>query len=130
MASAEDFAPRRRVAKGPKRPQYLQHPELDKFMMMLTTVLGEISSLRDRLDTHEALVELGQMPTAAAVEAFELDEGRRAARDDRRTALLRRVFRPLLEELEAARFALSERELEAVLAETATQEPAAPPVAG
>jgi hypothetical protein len=123
MSSDPGFAPRRRLAKGPKRPQYLGNPDLDKFMMMMTSVLAELSGLRDRLDTHEALAEQGAVATEAAVEAYELDTERRARRESRREALLRRVFRPLLEELEAARLTLSERELEKVLNEEQTDQP-------
>jgi len=125
MASSDEFVRRRRMAKGPKRPQYLQNPELDKFMMMLTALMAEVSTLRDRIDTHEALAEQGKVATQATVEAFELDEARRAEREQRRGATLARVFRPLLEELEAARLALSTRELEEVLVETGANEAAA-----
>ncbi len=122
MTSAPEFAPRRRVAKGPKRPQYLQNPELDKFMMMITSLMAEVSTLRDRIDTHEALAEAGTVATRSAVEAYELDTGRRDEREVARGAMLNRVFRPLLEELEAARLALSTRELEDVLASTEASE--------
>lgn len=122
MTSTTEFAPRRRVAKGPKRPQYLQNPELDKFMMMITSLMAEVSTLRDRLDTHEALAEAGTVATRGAVEAYELEAGRRDEREAARGAMLNRVFRPLLEELEAARLALSTRDLEDVLASTEASE--------
>jgi len=86
-------------------------------MMMMTAMLAEITALRDRVDTHEALAAAGEVASPAAVEAFELDAPRQAAREARRAAVLTRVFRPLLEELEVARLALSPQQLEQVLAE-------------
>jgi len=111
------LAPRKRVAKGPRRPQYLENPELDKFMMMMTAMLSEISSLRDRLDTHEALAKRGAAIVPEAVEVYTPTAEERALRERRRDAMLSRVFRVLLEELEEAKTALSTADLETVLSE-------------
>jgi hypothetical protein len=111
------LAPRKRVAKGPRRPQYLENPELDKFMMMMTAMLSEISSLRDRLDTHEALAKRGHAIVPDAVEVYRPTPEERALRERRRDAMLSRVFRILLEELEEAQTALGAADLETVLAE-------------
>jgi hypothetical protein len=116
------IAPRKRVAKGPKRPEYLQNPELDKFMMMFTALLAEVSALRDRIDTYEALAKAGQPATTEAVEAYALSEEQRAARETRRDAMLGRVFRILLAEQEAARGALSSTLLDEVLNEDIAQD--------
>lgn len=100
------------MARGPKRPVYLGDPDLDRVMMMLTALAGEVSALRDRIDTHERLALAGQVATAAAVEAYagasEVSEHRATAR----AAMLNRVFRVLFEELELAHRAdaLSEEE--------------------
>jgi CHASE3 domain sensor protein len=107
--------PRKRVAKGPKRPDYLQNPEFDKFMMMFTALLAEISALRDRLDTCEALAKAGLPATTEAIEAYALSKQERAVRETRRAAMLDRVFRILMEDREAARDALDRTMLEAVL---------------
>jgi hypothetical protein len=115
--AAKIVTPRKRVAKGPRRPQYLQTVEQDKFMFMLGALLSEVSAIRDRLDTHEALAGLGRPITAAEVEAYQITDERQQARSAERDAMLRRVFRVLLEELEEARESLSSKELEAVLAE-------------
>jgi hypothetical protein len=116
MAESE-IKPRRRVAKGPKRPQYLANAELDKFMMMFTALLAEFSAMRDRMDTYEALAAAGRPISPAEVEAYEVSEADIQAREERRQALLNRVFRVLLEELEEARLAISQRDLETVLTE-------------
>jgi hypothetical protein len=115
------IAPRKRVAKGPKRPQYLQNPELDKFMMMFTALLADVSAIRDRLDTHERLAKLGKVATPEEVEAFKVDAEVQADREKQRDAMLSRVFRILLEELEAARDSLSTKLLEEVLEDDAAK---------
>jgi len=89
--------PRPRRARGQDRPTYLA-PDLDRVVIMFTGLMAEVSALRDRLDTHEALAETGAVATQVAVEAFELDAERRIARDARRDAMITRVLRVLYEE--------------------------------
>ncbi len=92
---------RRRFAKGPKRPAYLRTEDTDRLFFTLVNALGEISALRDRLDTHEALAEQGIMPTRDAVEAYRADEARDLMRRNDRAMTLRRVFRVIMEDYEA-----------------------------
>jgi hypothetical protein len=95
--------PRKRVAIGPPRPQYLNSPDADKVVMMLLALAADVSALRDRLDTHEALAEKGVQPTPKKVEAFKLDDRRRSQRESQRQAMIRRVLRVLTEEVDAIR---------------------------
>lgn len=95
--------PRKRVAIGPPRPQYLDSPDADKVLMMLLALAADVSALRDRLDTHEALAEKRVAPTSQRVEAYKLDAKRRGMREQRRHALLKRVLRVLTEEVDAIR---------------------------
>lgn len=102
QAPSPERAPRLRVARGPKRPDYMGNRDLDRFMMMFTALMAEVSALRERLDTHELLAAAGQVATPEAIEAFDPpapDVARRAATRD---AMLRRVLRVALEELEEA----------------------------
>lgn len=92
--------PRLRVARGPRRPDYLGNRDLDRFMMMFTTLIGEVSALRDRIDTHELLAAAGQVATPDAIESFIPEPGDTIRRSDAREAMLRRIFRVALEELE------------------------------
>jgi hypothetical protein len=96
-------SPRKRVAKGPPRPQYLDSPDVDKVVIMLMALAAEVSVLRDRLDTHEGLAESGTAATAMAVEQFALTEQRQAARELQRQAMLRRLLRVLTEEVDELR---------------------------
>ena len=94
--------PRRRFARGQSRPTYLQPTDVDAVMMMLVALMSEVLSLRDRIDTHEALAETGVVATDDAVEAFELTRERHARREERRHAMLKRVLRVITEERDAA----------------------------
>ncbi len=96
-------APRRRVAKGPPRPQYLESPDVDKVVIMLLALAAEVSALRDRVDTHEALAEGGNTPTGRAVEGYALPAERQSERETRRQAMLHRVLRVLAEEVDGLR---------------------------
>lgn len=95
-------SPRLRVARGPKRPDYLGDRDLDRIMMMFTALIGEVSALRDRLDTHEMLAAQGQVATAQAIDAFDPPAEAVMRRSEQREAMLRRIFRVALEELEQA----------------------------
>ena len=94
--------PRRRFARGQSRPNYLSPTDNDQLLIMLVTLMSEVSALRDRLDTHEAVAELGGEVTTAAIEAYELTAHRAAERELNRQAMLRRVLRVVTEERDAA----------------------------
>lgn len=100
--SPSELAPRMRVARGPKRPDYMGNRDLDRFMMMFTALIGEVSALRERVDTHELLAAAGKVATPEAIEAFDVPAEAVARRAALREAMLRRVFRVAFEELELA----------------------------
>ena len=100
--SSDEFKPRRRWAKGQARPRYLKPEDLDKMMIMFVALVAEVSSLRDRLDTHEAVAELGKPASTAAIEAYELTPERHLAREANRQAMLTRVLRAITEERDEA----------------------------
>ena len=94
--------PRQRWAKGQARPRYLQPDDLDKMMIMFVALMSEVSALRDRLDTHEAVADSGGSATTAAIEAYELTAERHLQREANRHAMLTRVFRAITEERDEA----------------------------
>ena len=102
MAHNEPRQPRRRYARGQSRPAYLQPTDVDAVMMMLVALMSEVSSLRDRIDTHEALAEAGVVATGDAVERFKLTRERHAEREERRNAMLKRILRVITEERDVA----------------------------
>ena len=84
--------PRQRVAKG-RRPFFMNNPESDQLLAMVTALVGEVSVLKDRLDTHERLAATGKVATPAEIEAFTPDEAIEDQREASRIAMLQRVFR-------------------------------------
>jgi hypothetical protein len=84
--------PRQRVAKG-RRPFFMNNPESDQLLAMVTALVGEVSVLKDRLDTHEQLARAGKVATPDEIEAFTPDEATEEAREASRVAMLQRVFR-------------------------------------
>lgn len=93
---------RRRWARGPARPHYLQGADVDQLLHIVVALMSEVSSLRDRLDTHELLAADGVVATSAAVEAHVLSLDQRELREQRRHAMLRRTLRVLTEEAQSA----------------------------
>ena len=71
-------------------------------MIMMIALMSEVSALRDRLDTHEAVAELGGVATTAAIEAYELTSERLREREANRSAMLKRVLRVVTEERDEA----------------------------
>jgi hypothetical protein len=102
LAYDQKRRPRRRWARGADRPEYLHATDVDRLMIMMVALMSEVSALRDRLDTHEALAELGAGAGADAVEAYELTPERQAVREANRQAMLKRVLRAIAHEREAA----------------------------
>ena len=76
-ATTARFQPRRRSAKWQARPRYLHPDDIGKAMLMLVNLMSEMSALRDRLETVEAVVGLGGHPTSAALDKDKLVQAQR-----------------------------------------------------
>lgn len=91
---------RRRVAKGPPRPRYLDSPDLDRLTIVVVALASEMLAMQDRLATHEVLLERDGKLTASAIESYRPAPEEEAVREKKRLEIMRRVFRVLREELE------------------------------
>ncbi len=91
---------RPRKAAGPPRPTFLRGEDTDRVMAILLALMSEVAALRDRVDTHERLALVDALPTPAAVEGYRPDEAVDQERESRRDAMLKRLLRVVLEELE------------------------------
>ena len=80
-----------RIAKG-KRPVFASDPQIDKLVSMIAALAGELSVVRERLDTIERLAEAKGVLTTADIEGFEADERIDAEREQWRAAFLDRVL--------------------------------------
>ena len=88
-----------RTAKG-KKPVYFDSVT-DKLFSMVLTLMGELSVMRDRLDTVERLIETHKLFKQDDIEGFELTDEINAVRNERRAAYIARVLKTVHDELES-----------------------------
>jgi hypothetical protein len=84
--------PRDPKAKG-RRPFFFDDPNTDKLLAMVLALAGEVSLLRDRLDTHERLAREGLPGTPENIEAYAFTESQEDERATQRAASIDRVLR-------------------------------------
>jgi hypothetical protein len=87
-------------AKG-KRPQYFDDPALDRMLSILTAVAGEVSVLRERLDTVERLLDAKGAISRADIEAYEPDAQAAYERGLATKEYIARVMRGVQQDMEA-----------------------------
>lgn len=81
-----------RVAKG-KRSQFYESPETDRMMTLLLELMAEFSSMRERLDTVERLLESKAGIGRDEIESYLPDAQVEAERSAWNQAFIRRVMR-------------------------------------
>lgn len=97
MTTTNKAVIQRRVVKD-KTPRFFDSPETDMLMSIVLALAGELSVLRERLDTHErlSLAQGGFGP--AEVNRYKPDAGAAAQRSAARNKYLKRVLREALNE--------------------------------
>lgn len=81
-----------RVSKG-KRPRFFDDPAIDQVMTFLLELMAETSSLRERLDTIERLLDEKGSISRADIENYRPDAAGEAERSAWSQAFIRRVMR-------------------------------------
>lgn len=92
MAKTEPAVSLPRVAKG-KRPYFFEDHNIDQVMTFILELTTEVMVLRDRLDTHERLMDAKGTISRADIEAYRPDEDVEAERNAARDAMVKRVLR-------------------------------------
>lgn len=87
-------------AKG-RRPDYFEEPATDRLLSMLLALVGEVSVLRDRLDTVERLLEAKNTVRRVDIEGYVPDRAAGEERGLATKAYIARVMRGLQQDLEA-----------------------------
>jgi hypothetical protein len=87
----------KKKAKG-KRPVYLQNPEQDQLLAIALALAGEVSVLRERLDTMERIAETKGLLTTAEIEAYQPSQQVEQEREQWRAEYIARVLRVLQED--------------------------------
>lgn len=91
--------PRSPLPRTPKRLDPIDNadPMDEQLLAMIVSLTSAVSVLRTRLDTCERLLaEAGVLPRET-IDAYEPDEAAAQERDAQRQAIIRKVFRPLIE---------------------------------
>ena len=78
-----------------KKPEFLSEPGQDKTVAAILRLAMEISVLRDRIDTHEALAERSGGYKQEDVEAYMPDPERATMRAVRRKSLIESLIHDL-----------------------------------
>lgn len=78
-------------ARG-KRPGFAADPNVDRLTAMVLALAGEVSVLRERVDTLERLLERSGSLTRAEIEAYRPDAAAAEERERWRAAFLDRVL--------------------------------------
>lgn len=87
-------------AKG-KRPHYFDDPAMDRTLSILMALVGEVSVLRERLDTVERLLEAKGSINRADIEAYEPDRVAGRERGLLTREYIARVMRGVQQDMEA-----------------------------
>ena len=108
---SSDFDPAHfpRTAKG-RRPYFFDDPNVDKLLAMIMALDGEVSVLRERLDTHERLAAQMKWPNYTNVENYDSPDEVSKSREKWRGQFISRVFRIVGEDVERMSSGESEQE--------------------
>ncbi len=88
-----------RKAKG-ERPFFFDNPDVDKLLAMLMGLAGEVSVMRDRMDTIEQLAKERGLFSADDIEAYEPSAEVMQQRAARRQEMLGEITRIVYSEIE------------------------------
>ena len=87
-------------AKG-RRPDYFEDPAIDRLLSMMLALTGEVSAMRDRLDTIERLLDAKGTISREDIERYAPDRAAGEERGLATKAYIARVMRGFQQELEA-----------------------------
>lgn len=88
-----------KTAKG-QRPVYLNDPQEDKMLAIIMALAGEVSVLRERLDTVERLLETKGILSTVEIENYQPDERISEQREQWRIEYIARILRILEQEID------------------------------
>jgi hypothetical protein len=87
-------------AKG-KRPQYFEDPAIDRLLSITMAVVGEVSVMRERMDTIERLLDAKGTISRADIDAYEPDRDAGRERGLITRDYIHRVMRGVQQDMEA-----------------------------
>lgn len=109
-----------RTAKG-QRPQNFSDPAIEKVLGIALSLAGELSVVRERLDTLERLIEKQGLVPRSAIEGFQPTPEEKAERARLRTEYLDRVLQVAHRELDDFQTGRVARPLDDIVADFASR---------
>ena len=87
-------------AKG-ARPKYFEDPAVDRLLSIVMALAGEVSVVKERLDTVERLLDAHGSISRADIEAYEPDAASGRERGLATRELIARILRGVQQDMEA-----------------------------
>ena len=101
MSDGIDWIARAGVKAKGKRPQYFEDPAIDRTLSILMALVGEVSVLRERMDTIERLLEAKGSISRADIESYEPDRAAGHERGMQTREYIARIMRGVQQDMEA-----------------------------
>ena len=101
MTEAIDWIARAGAKAKGRRPELHDDPAIDRLLSLTMAVVGEVSVLRERMDTVERLLEQKGSISRADIEAYVPDRAAGQERGLATRAYISRVMRGFQQEIEA-----------------------------
>ena len=101
MSDDIDWMVRAGMPPKGKRPDFLGDPDKERLLSMVMALTGEVSVLRERLDTVERLLEAGGVVRREAIEGYRPDAEAGRERGEMIRAFIARVMRGPQQMMEA-----------------------------
>lgn len=101
MSDAVDWIARAGAKAKGKRPAYFDDPAIDRLLSIVMALAGEVSVLRERLDTVERLLEAQGAIARADIESYVPDRRAGEERGILTRDFIARIMRAVQQDMEA-----------------------------
>ena len=101
MSESVDWIARAGIKAKGKRPKYFEDPAIDRTLSIVMALVGEVSVMRERMDTIERLLDANGTVSRADIDAFTPDRQTGQERGLLTKEFIARVMRGVQQDLEA-----------------------------
>ena len=101
MTEDIDWRARSGIKPKGKRPAYFEDPAIDRTLSIVMALVGEVSVMRERLDTVERLLDAKGTVSRADIEAYEPDKNAARERGLITKEYIARIMRGVQQDMEA-----------------------------
>jgi hypothetical protein len=101
MSDAVDYIARAGAKAKGKRPAYFEDPAIDRTLSIVMAIAGEVSVMRERMDTIERLLDAKGTISRTDIEAYAPDRAAGAERALLIKEYIARILRGVQQDMEA-----------------------------